>query len=529
MPTTLHSQVLRLLLSVGILISSVPVFALTQADLQKDLQYYRSTADRKNLSPNDRLAILYRLRDKYAGQAVSTASLESSIDIQEKLRAAQKESNRRAGAAKPKQAKPPARPKAAPAYVPPPVPVDEDAAPRLLDVRQSASGGQFTITFVMSKSVAPQAVRMTDPQKPDYLALQVDLPGAENGLPASKKNRITPAGPVKSFRLSEEDGMLQAEIELEKVLPTRVSRDDKTVRVQIPWKAPAAEAPSVSAPATDDDYVIQTGDILNVQVSPATELSREVAVQPDGTMVFPLAGTLTVRGLTVGEMERALTQALKPYVAKPLVEVSIKQFSNRNVFFMGSVARPGPMTYKTGLGLIGAISESGGFLDDANRAGVKVYRGKGQDRKTLEVNVEKILAQGDLSKDFPLQAGDIVEVPRGINTISIIGQVLKPGTLPYKPNITLFELISEVGGLSVGANAKKVRIFRENGETRKTIKVNLARIMEGHPEEDVPMKVGDIVVVPQRSLYSSTNAMSSILLPWLSLLGVAIALTVALA
>ncbi|OIO38485.1 MAG: hypothetical protein COT00_00505 [Candidatus Omnitrophica bacterium CG07_land_8_20_14_0_80_50_8] len=91
----------------------------------------------------------------------------------------------------------------------------------------------------------------------------------------------------------------------------------------------------------------------------------------------------------------------------------------------------------------------------------------------------------------------IVESPS--KSVSVLGQVSKPGNYILTYKLTLFRLISQNGGFAPEAATKKVRIVRSNSDRKKeTIEVDVDRVMRGL-DEDVSLMPGDIVMVDIRS------------------------------
>ncbi|MGB2879890.1 MAG: polysaccharide biosynthesis/export family protein [Candidatus Omnitrophota bacterium] len=85
------------------------------------------------------------------------------------------------------------------------------------------------------------------------------------------------------------------------------------------------------------------------------------------------------------------------------------------------------------------------------------------------------------------------------STVSILGQVQKPGTYELKGRMSVVELISEAGGFTKIASFNGVRIIRTdpNG-SKETIKVKVDDIInKGKEENDVQLKAGDIVTVSE--------------------------------
>ncbi len=80
-------------------------------------------------------------------------------------------------------------------------------------------------------------------------------------------------------------------------------------------------------------------------------------------------------------------------------------------------------------------------------------------------------------------------------SVSILGQVNRPGNYVLTHQLTLLKLLSQIGGFVPNAATKSVRIVRE-GENRKkeTQEVNVDDIIQGKAE-DVFLKAGDIIFV----------------------------------
>ncbi len=82
--------------------------------------------------------------------------------------------------------------------------------------------------------------------------------------------------------------------------------------------------------------------------------------------------------------------------------------------------------------------------------------------------------------------------------VSVLGQVTKPGSLPYQERLTLVQAVSLAGGLTPFAAPRRVKVTRRTGkgdETR-TFEVSLAAIIDGKAD-DLPLQPGDIVFIPE--------------------------------
>jgi protein involved in polysaccharide export with SLBB domain len=81
--------------------------------------------------------------------------------------------------------------------------------------------------------------------------------------------------------------------------------------------------------------------------------------------------------------------------------------------------------------------------------------------------------------------------------INIVGQVQRPGSLPWTAGMSVVRAISVAGGLTPLAAANDTIVTRqENGKPRR-YRISVRRITEGQ-EQDFVLQAGDMVYVPER-------------------------------
>ena len=91
-------------------------------------------------------------------------------------------------------------------------------------------------------------------------------------------------------------------------------------------------------------------------------------------------------------------------------------FGNR-VNVMGEVVKPQVVTFQEGMTVMDAILVAEGLTDIAKANGTKVYRRNkrgnfDKDIEKISVELDKVIFDGDLSKNILLKPGDIIHVPR---------------------------------------------------------------------------------------------------------------------
>jgi polysaccharide export outer membrane protein len=95
----------------------------------------------------------------------------------------------------------------------------------------------------------------------------------------------------------------------------------------------------------------------------------------------------------------------------------------------------------------------------------------------------------------------VTVVVRQMNSrkVFITGEVAKPGAYPLTSSMTVMQLIAVAGGLTEFAEAKSISVMRVEGGRTKTFPFDYKNVAGGKkPEQNVVLKPGDTVVVPER-------------------------------
>jgi len=84
------------------------------------------------------------------------------------------------------------------------------------------------------------------------------------------------------------------------------------------------------------------------------------------------------------------------------------------------------------------------------------------------IELEKILANPGSSIDLLLQPGDVINVPRQLQTVKVSGNVMNPLALTYEKNIKLRRYIDRAGGYDDRAKKSRTYVVYPNGTTAST-------------------------------------------------------------
>lgn len=86
----------------------------------------------------------------------------------------------------------------------------------------------------------------------------------------------------------------------------------------------------------------------------------------------------------------------------------------------------------------------------------------------IGINLEEILSRPGTGEDLILQEGDILRIPKQLQTIRMVGEVLLPTTARYVENASFKRYISKAGGFTESARKSKAYVIYANGDARRT-------------------------------------------------------------
>lgn len=121
-------------------------------------------------------------------------------------------------------------------------------------------------------------------------------------------------------------------------------------------------------------YQLAAGDVITIRVFGEDDLSREkVRLTDAGTIPYPVLGEVRALGLTIGEIERSITNGLNGrYLVNPRVSVTVEEY--RPFYINGMVEKPGGYPFQAGLTVLKASSLAGGFKERASFSKITIIR-----------------------------------------------------------------------------------------------------------------------------------------------------------
>ena len=326
-----------------------------------------------------------------------------------------------------------------------------------------------------------------------------------------------------------------------------------------PSGALAATAPPSPRPPAEvaiDAYLLGPGDVLELKLFDAPELSGNLEILNDGTVSLPLLGSVRLTNLTLSQAMPWLTLLYGRQLLRPQLQLKVLKPRPIRVALVGEVERPGiyslttsestqtsggPTVSVSGLPtVVDAIQKAGGITLSADLRQVSLQRrlsGEQPRFKRANLDLLALVREGDQQQNPFLFDGDTIRVgkaseivaetielaavnlsPKQIN-VNVVGEVERPGTLPLMANTPLVQAVLSAGGAkSWRANKGRVelvRINRNGTAQRESFALDLSQGASN--AKNPPLRDGDTVLVHRSGLAVASDAINAVGAPLSSL------------
>ncbi|MFN7948486.1 MAG: polysaccharide biosynthesis/export family protein [Blastocatellia bacterium] len=281
----------------------------------------------------------------------------------------------------------------------------------------------------------------------------------------------------------------------------------------------ATASPHKVLASPDEDYRIGAGDVIEIKIEDAPELSVSRRVAANGTFLMNFLGRVTAQGRTPEELEKIIADGLRGrYLKNPQVSVVVTQYNSRSFFIQGAVRSPGVYQMEGKPTLLKLITIAGGLQETHGSTAFIIREMKDKKPDTAPVaesgttaasaevvegaNYEMIqasiggLLKGNFAQNVVIEPGDIINIPQR-DVFFVAGEVHAPGSFLLKDGTTLRQAIALAQGTTIKAAQSRASIFREESNTgrRVEIKIDVGAVMSGKLD-DIAIAPNDVIIVP---------------------------------
>ena len=214
------------------------------------------------------------------------------------------------------------------------------------------------------------------------------------------------------------------------------------------------------------DYVLGAGDGLVVNMWGGHSERLSVAIDRQGQIALPEAGTISIDGLTIAQAQSAIQKALSTQFEGEHVEISLGRLHTVRVYVVGDVQRPGVYDVSSLSTPLSALYAAGGPTTRGSLRILRQYRGK---QLVREIDLYDFLLHGVRSNSDRLMPGDTIMVPPVGAQVTVEGMVHHPAVYELNGEHGLNEVLDLAGGILGSASLKQINVERLEAHQRRTM------------------------------------------------------------
>ena len=192
------------------------------------------------------------------------------------------------------------------------------------------------------------------------------------------------------------------------------------------------------------------GDEVNIDIYGASQQNYSLVISPDGFIVIDKIGPISLRGKTIEEASKILTNRLSSIYSglrgqnpNTFAQISLGNLRSIKVVLLGEVYLPGSYTLSSMARAFNALYLSGGPNVNGSLRDIQIIR---NDKIIDSIDIYDFLFHGDVKKNILLNDQDIIKINPYSIRVKVSGEIKRPLVYEMKPKETLDDLIRFAGG-----------------------------------------------------------------------------------
>ena len=224
----------------------------------------------------------------------------------------------------------------------------------------------------------------------------------------------------------------------------------------------------INEPNPDSGYMLDVGDVLQVQLVGSKEFEEELVINPDGSISMPNIGKIVIAGLSLNDASQLIKSKVNLAFISSEAFISLSQIRDVNILVTGNSVNPGIYTLTGNSNILHALSAAGGISEFGSLREINLIR----DNTIIEtLDLYDLLVEGKYNLKKRLRSGDVVFVEAKKNIITIDGAVNRPAKYEAFDDQKLISIINYANGINLNADQENISLERLFEGSLKTIPV----------------------------------------------------------
>ena len=214
------------------------------------------------------------------------------------------------------------------------------------------------------------------------------------------------------------------------------------------------------------NYILGPGDQISIRGWGAVDINLQEEIDPEGGIVIPKVGRVSLVGVRVSNLEKYLKAKLGRSYRNFSISATVTRLRSIQILVAGLAANPGTYTVNSLSTLNDAIFASGGPSMAGSLRDIELKR---DGVVIAHYDMYDLLLNGNNTGDIRLAPGDVIYIPPHGNEVAIYDGVKVPAIYEAKPGETVADILRFAGGVT-GKNTQN-KLIVEKMDAKKQIHV----------------------------------------------------------
>jgi len=301
----------------------------------------------------------------------------------------------------------------------------------------------------LSESKKTETTEIQDTTLENDITVENDKDDKDNITTNLKKSSL--AKRINPF-LYKSDKMIRKELNAKQ----QIRKSKKLSRYSMNFYSNKNKINSSSLP-TPDNYIVSTGDSLNIHIYGDRDKNIGLKVKNDGTVELAFIGPVHIGGMEFKDAKAHLKSKLRAHYQMSSFNVKINKYSTIQVTLIGDIKYPGLYNLSSFSTVKDLLINAKGIKNSSSVREIIIKR----DSIIIAIlDFYELLFKGNKFSTQLLKQGDVVIIKKAKKLVSIDGYVNNSAIFELTDSENLNQLIQYAGGIKPNASKLNIKIDR---------------------------------------------------------------------
>ena len=209
----------------------------------------------------------------------------------------------------------------------------------------------------------------------------------------------------------------------------------------------------INEPNFDADYILDFGDMIQLQLVGSKSLITNIPIQRDGSINIPEIGKVVISGMSIENATNLIVKKIETAYIGVTAFVTLSEVRDIQIIVAGNVFNPGPYTLNGNSNVFHGLVASGGPSELGSFRSIDLIRNE----EVIEsIDLYNIFIFGKPAFGTRLRSGDIIFINKTEKLNGIYGGVKRPGVYELNKNEKVEDLIFFANGFKPEADLSNI-------------------------------------------------------------------------